>query len=606
MAQALHSLGAQETTMLVRQDRLLERTEPFAGELLANSFGAAGIDVRFGRSVTRVERPVPGGPVTVYADDGSRLGADEILVAIGRRPNLYDIGLETVGLEPKGPIEVDASMRATGVPEGWLYAVGDANGRNPLTHMGKYQARVCADVIAARANGQPDDGLAMRDTADDRGAPQVIFTDPEICAVGRTEARARADGFAVRVVEYDIGTVIGAALAADGYTGRAKAVVDEDRHVLLGITFVGPGVVDHLHAATIARSLRSGVPASARKWQSGGVSTTARAAVALLPSGPGVYRFRDDRNRTLYIGRAANLRRRVGSYWADLGDRPHLARMVPRTCRIEAAVCDTEHEAAWLERSLLERQIPPWNRTAGGQEVEVCIRLDASGGSPGLSVVHTSVVHASGGPASGGPASGGPASGGPASNGRSGSGSAAVRYFGPYLGGARVRMATAGLHRIFPLQYAADAPTGTMRDLARHQGVSGADRSSLAGSVAAILDRDPAAITALRLQLTARRAIAARAQAYELAGRIHAELAAIEWVTCAQRIATLDGQDAEVAGWASGVLVRFEIRAGRMCGWQQLRRTQAQAQPRLAASPPRWQDFAYRNAVLAAALARAG
>jgi pyruvate/2-oxoglutarate dehydrogenase complex dihydrolipoamide dehydrogenase (E3) component len=170
MAQALHSLGAQETTMLVRQDRLLERTEPFAGDLLANSFAEVGIDVRFGRSVTRVERPVPGGPVTVYADDGSRLGADEILVAIGRRPNLYDIGLETVGLEPKGPIEVDASMRATGVPDGWLYAVGDTNGRNPLTHMGKYPARVCADVIAARAMGQPDDGPAMRDTADDRGA----------------------------------------------------------------------------------------------------------------------------------------------------------------------------------------------------------------------------------------------------------------------------------------------------------------------------------------------------------------------------------------------------------------------------------------------------
>jgi pyruvate/2-oxoglutarate dehydrogenase complex dihydrolipoamide dehydrogenase (E3) component len=252
MAQALHSLGAQETTLLVRQDRLLQRAEPFAGELVADSFAGIGIDVRFGRSVVRVERPVPGGPVTIHADDGSRLGADEILLAIGRRPNVDDIGLETVGLEPKGPIEVDARMRATGVPDGWLYAVGDANGRNALTHMGKYQARVCADVITARAKGLPDDGPGLRDTADDRGAPQAIFTDPEICAVGRTEATARADGFTVRVVEYDMGMVMGAALQADGYTGRAKAIVDEDRHVLLGITFVGPAVVDHLHAATIA------------------------------------------------------------------------------------------------------------------------------------------------------------------------------------------------------------------------------------------------------------------------------------------------------------------------------------------------------------------
>jgi dihydrolipoamide dehydrogenase len=143
-------------------------------------------------------------------------------------------------------------MRATGVPDGWLYAVGDVNGRNLLTHMGKYQARVCGDVIAARAKGLPDDGPALRDIADDRGAPQAIFTDPQICAAGRSEAQARADGFRIRAVEYDMGAVEGAYLQADGYTGRAKAVVDEDRRVLLGVTFAAPAVVDLLHGATIA------------------------------------------------------------------------------------------------------------------------------------------------------------------------------------------------------------------------------------------------------------------------------------------------------------------------------------------------------------------
>jgi pyruvate/2-oxoglutarate dehydrogenase complex dihydrolipoamide dehydrogenase (E3) component len=252
MSQALYSLGSQETTMLVRGDRLLARTEPFAGELVAASFHDSGIDLRFGRSVTRVERPVPDGPVTVHTDDGAQIEADEILVATGRRPAVRDLGLETIGLDTHGPIEVDASMRATSVPEGWLYAVGDVNGRNLLTHMGKYQARVCGDVIAARAAGHPDDLPALRDIADDLGAPQVIFTDPQVCAVGRTESQARADGFAVRVVEYDMGAVVGAALQADGYTGRAKAVVDEDRRVLLGVTFTGPAVVDLLHGATIA------------------------------------------------------------------------------------------------------------------------------------------------------------------------------------------------------------------------------------------------------------------------------------------------------------------------------------------------------------------
>jgi dihydrolipoamide dehydrogenase len=252
MSQALHALGAEETTLLVRGHRLLARTEPFAGDLLAKSFQESGIDVRFGRSPARVERPVPGGPVTVHTDDGSRAEADEILVGLGREVAVGDIGLQTVGLPTRGPIEVDASMRATGVPDGWLYAVGDVNGRNLLTHMGKYQARVCGDVIVARAEGLPDDAPALRDAADDLGAPQVIFTDPQVCAVGRTESAARADGFAVRAVEYDIGAVSGAYLQADGYTGRAKAVVDADRRVLLGVTFVGPAVVDLLHSATVA------------------------------------------------------------------------------------------------------------------------------------------------------------------------------------------------------------------------------------------------------------------------------------------------------------------------------------------------------------------
>lgn len=252
MAQALHSLGSEETTVLAAGGRLLPRHEPFAGELVARSFRESGIDVRLGRSAVAVERPVPAGTVTVRADDGSLIEADQILVATGRRPNVTDVGLESVGLVPDGAITVDATMRATGVPDGWLYAAGDVNGRNLLTHMGKYQARICADVIAARAKGEPEDRPELRATADDHGAPQAIFTDPQVVSAGRTEAMARADGFRVRTVEYDMAHVDGAALQADGYRGRVKAVVDEDRRTLLGFTIVGPAIVDHLHAATIA------------------------------------------------------------------------------------------------------------------------------------------------------------------------------------------------------------------------------------------------------------------------------------------------------------------------------------------------------------------
>jgi dihydrolipoamide dehydrogenase len=264
MSQALHSLGSDEITLLVREDRLLARNEPFAAELLAESFEESGIDVRFGRSAVRVERSAPDGPVVVDVDDGSRVEADQILVAAGRRANSDDLGLHTVGLEGVGPTEVDSTMRVKAGPEGWLYAVGDVNGRNLLTHMGKYQARVCAAAIVARAKGLAADQQEQHDVADDLGAPQVIFTDPQIIAVGRTEAKARADGFAVRTVERNIQGVAGAILQADGYKGRAKIVVDEERRVLLGVTFVGPGVADHLHAATIA--VTAEVPLD-RLWQ---------------------------------------------------------------------------------------------------------------------------------------------------------------------------------------------------------------------------------------------------------------------------------------------------------------------------------------------------
>jgi pyruvate/2-oxoglutarate dehydrogenase complex dihydrolipoamide dehydrogenase (E3) component len=252
MSQALHSLGAEDTTMIVASERLLPKAEPFAGDLVAKSFQDAGIDVRLNRFVRQVERPVPAGPVTVHTDDGVQVEADELLVGTGREPVVRGIGLDTIGIEAEGPIEVDSSMRATAMPDGWLYAIGDVNGRNQLTHMGKYQARICGDAIVARAKGLPDDGPGLRDIADDKGAPQAIFTDPQVLAVGRTEAKARADGVPVRAVEYDVGAVIGAKLQADGYTGRAKAVVDEDRRTLIGFTLVGPAVVDHLHAATIA------------------------------------------------------------------------------------------------------------------------------------------------------------------------------------------------------------------------------------------------------------------------------------------------------------------------------------------------------------------
>ncbi|WP_405486622.1 dihydrolipoyl dehydrogenase family protein [Streptomyces sp. NBC_00096] len=253
MATAWQALGSQ-VTLLVRGSGLLPRMEPFAGELVADALREAGAVVRTGVAVESVVRDGPTGPVTVVLEGGERVEGDELLVATGRSPHTEDIGLDTVGLTPGGWIAVDDSCRVPGID--WLYAVGDVNHRALLTHQGKYQARIAGAVIAARAEGGVplDTGPwgAHAATADTEALPQAVFTDPEAASVGLTLAEAERAGHRVRAVDYDLGKVSGAGLYADGYRGRARMVVDLDREILLGVTFVGPGAAELLHAATIA------------------------------------------------------------------------------------------------------------------------------------------------------------------------------------------------------------------------------------------------------------------------------------------------------------------------------------------------------------------
>ncbi|MFG1664667.1 dihydrolipoyl dehydrogenase family protein [Streptomyces sp. Y7] len=251
MATAWHALGSQ-VTLLVRGKGLLNRMEPFAGEMVAEALTEAGVDVRTGTSVTSVTRE--NGTVVAVTDTGDRIEADEILFATGRAPRTDDIGLDTVGLEPGSWLEVDDSLRVTGSE--WLYAVGDINHRALLTHQGKYQARIAGAAIAARASGvsllESEPWSAHAATADHAAVPQVVFTDPEAAAVGLSLAEAEAAGHRVRAVDYDLGSVAGASLYGDNYRGRARMVVDLEREILLGVTFVGPGVGELIHSATIA------------------------------------------------------------------------------------------------------------------------------------------------------------------------------------------------------------------------------------------------------------------------------------------------------------------------------------------------------------------
>ncbi|WP_433585463.1 dihydrolipoyl dehydrogenase family protein [Microbacterium hydrocarbonoxydans] len=249
MATAYAALGS--TVTVIARSGLLGGMEPFAGERVAAGLKELGVDVRLSVGTESVHRDEEG--VHIVLSDGSTVTASEVLVATGRSPRSGDIGLETVGLEPGTWIGVDDTLQVPDVP--WLYAVGDVNGRVLLTHQGKYQARAAGDVIAARARGAAvDDGPWGRHvaTADHAAAPQVTFSFPEVASVGLTEKAAKDAGIAVQVVDYDLGWVAGASLYEDGFEGQARLVIDTERDVIVGATFVGPEVAELVQTATVA------------------------------------------------------------------------------------------------------------------------------------------------------------------------------------------------------------------------------------------------------------------------------------------------------------------------------------------------------------------
>jgi pyruvate/2-oxoglutarate dehydrogenase complex dihydrolipoamide dehydrogenase (E3) component len=238
MAQAWRSLGSQ-VSLVEAADRLIAREEPFASEQVEQALREAGVDVHVGVKAVAVR--ASDGEVELELETGGPLRGDELLVAIGRRPNTADIGLESVGLEAGKPIQVDDSMRAND----WLYAIGDVNGRALLTHMGKYQARVAADVILGVENS-----CLLVDGA---RSPRVIFTDPQVAAVGYTLAGAQEAGLDVRTADVPTQGNAGASFyGRDSSPGTARLVVDQDRRVVVGATITGPEVADFIQAATVA------------------------------------------------------------------------------------------------------------------------------------------------------------------------------------------------------------------------------------------------------------------------------------------------------------------------------------------------------------------
>jgi dihydrolipoamide dehydrogenase len=254
MAQAWSTFGTR-VTLVEALPSLIAREEPFAGEQIADALRDQGVELHLGAKCVRAGRDA-GGAAVLGLEDGTTLTGAELLVCVGRRPHTGDIGLDSVGLPAGQAIEVDDQMRVPG--HDWLYAIGDVNGRSLLTHMGKYHAYVVGEVILGRDERVRVNGLE---------APRVVFTEPQVAAVGLTLADAQMAGLRVRAVDHPTGGTAGASFIGKGAAGTSRLVIDEDRQVIVGATFTGVMVGEWLHAATIAvaaevplRVLRHAIP----------------------------------------------------------------------------------------------------------------------------------------------------------------------------------------------------------------------------------------------------------------------------------------------------------------------------------------------------------
>jgi pyruvate/2-oxoglutarate dehydrogenase complex dihydrolipoamide dehydrogenase (E3) component len=223
LSQVFARFGVQ-VTVVEAADRLLVAEEPEASAVVADVFAREGIHVVTGAETTAVSYDE--GRFTLMLGDQA-LPADKLLVATGRKPNLSQIGLDTLGLDPRArSVETDGRMRAGP----GLWAVGDITGKGPFTHVSMYQSAIAARDILG------EDGPE----ADYRAVPRVTFTDPEVGSVGRTEQQARDEGVSVQVGRTRIADSTRGWIHKAGNDGLVKLVADRDRGLLVGATSVGP------------------------------------------------------------------------------------------------------------------------------------------------------------------------------------------------------------------------------------------------------------------------------------------------------------------------------------------------------------------------------
>lgn len=236
LGQMLRRYGAQ-VTIVQASKHLIDREDPAVGALIADALREEGIALRLGQRARAVRRDQ--GRRVLELEDGEELSGEQLLVATGRRPRAGGVGLEALGIEldERGAIPIDERCRVT---EG-VWAIGDVTGVSLFTHVGKYQARIAVDDIAGREA-----------RADYRSIPRVVFSDPEIAAVGLTTEEARGQGIDVVEGRADLMRIARTETYGKDLGGQLGVLADRDRRVLVGAWAVGPLAGEWIHQAVLA------------------------------------------------------------------------------------------------------------------------------------------------------------------------------------------------------------------------------------------------------------------------------------------------------------------------------------------------------------------
>lgn len=236
LAQTFARFGSR-VTVVEGLDRVLPPEEPEASALIAEALARDGIAVHTGSKAVQVARE--GDETVVTMEDGTTARGAELLVSVGRHARVGELGLETIGMDPKAKaVEVDEWMRAG---DG-VWAIGDVTGVGMFTHMAMYQAGIAISDILQRP-GEP---------ADYRGLARVTFTDPEVGSVGMTEQAARDAGIEVRAGFTKVQTSARGWIHGPGGEGVIKLVEDASKGILVGATSAGPVGGEVLSMLTLA------------------------------------------------------------------------------------------------------------------------------------------------------------------------------------------------------------------------------------------------------------------------------------------------------------------------------------------------------------------